>query len=75
MKFLIDAQLPPSLKKVFILKGFDCLHTLDLDLKNKTPDSIINHISTTQERIVITKDNDFLESFTLKKHPYKINIS
>ncbi len=72
MKFLIDAQLPPSLKNLFISKGFDCLHTLDLDLKNETPDSVINFISINEERIVITKDSDFLESFLLKKQPYKL---
>ncbi|HVX26323.1 MAG TPA: DUF5615 family PIN-like protein [Parafilimonas sp.] len=72
MKFLIDAQLPPSLKNIFISKGFDCLHTLDLDLKNETPDSVINFISVNEQRIVITKDTDFLESFLLKKQPYKL---
>jgi predicted nuclease of predicted toxin-antitoxin system len=30
MKFLIDAQLPRSLKRLFISKGYDCIHTLDL---------------------------------------------
>jgi predicted nuclease of predicted toxin-antitoxin system len=72
MKFLIDAQLPPSLKNLFISKGFDCLHTLDLDLKNETPDSVINFISINEERVVITKDTDFLKSFLLKKQPYKL---
>jgi predicted nuclease of predicted toxin-antitoxin system len=72
MKFLIDAQLPPSLKNLFIQKGFDCLYTLDLDLKNETSDSIINFISITEQRVLITKDTDFLESYTLKKQPYKL---
>jgi predicted nuclease of predicted toxin-antitoxin system len=72
MKFLIDAQLPPSLKNLFISKRFDCLHTLDLDLKNETPDSVINFISINEERVVITKDTDFLKSFLLKKQPYKL---
>lgn len=31
MKFLIDAQLPPSLKRLFTIKGFDCIHTLDME--------------------------------------------
>lgn len=30
MTFLIDAQLPPSLKRLFTIKGFDCIHTLTL---------------------------------------------
>lgn len=72
MKFLIDAQLPPSLKQLFIAKGYDCLHTLDLEQKNETPDKIVNFISLTQQRVVITKDSDFYDSFLLKKEPYKL---
>ena len=67
MKFLIDAQLPPSLKELFVSKGFDCIHTLDLEQKNDSPDSIINFISVSQQRILITKDSDFYESFLVKQ--------
>jgi predicted nuclease of predicted toxin-antitoxin system len=59
MKFLIDAQLPPSLKQIFLSRGYDCIHTLDLELKNNTTDTVINSISINEERVVITKDNDF----------------
>ncbi len=59
MKFLIDAQWPPSLKELFVSRGFDCIHTLDLEQKNDTPDGIINFISVSQERILIKKDSDF----------------
>ena len=72
MKFLLDAQLPPSLKQLFIQKGHDCLHTLDLELGNETPDNIINKISVSEQRIVITKDSDFFDSFLVKKEPYKL---
>jgi len=72
MKFLIDAQLPPSLKKLFISRGYDCIHTLDLENQNDTPDRIINFISVTQQRILITKDGDFLDSFIVKQEPYKL---
>ena len=72
MKFLIDAQLPLSLKQLFISKGHDCIHTSDMQMGNETPDRIINTISVTEQRIVITKDGDFLESFIVKKEPYKL---
>ena len=72
MKFLIDAQLPPSLKSLFIAHGHDCIHTLDLDLGNHTADKIINQISVTERRILITKDSDFFDSFLLKNEPYKL---
>ncbi len=72
MKFLLDAQLPPSLKQVFISKGYDCIHTLDLESGNETPDKIINSISVTEQRILITKDSDFFDRFIVKNEPYKL---
>jgi predicted nuclease of predicted toxin-antitoxin system len=74
MKFLLDAQLPPSLKQVFISKGYDCIHTLDLESGNETSDKIINTISVAEQRILITKDSDFFDSFIEKKEPYKILV-
>lgn len=72
MKFLLDAQLPPSLKQLFTSQGFDCIHTLDLELGNNTPDKIISLISIKEQRILITKDSDFFDSFLVKKEPYKL---
>jgi Uncharacterized protein conserved in bacteria len=72
MKFLLDAQLPPSLKQLFVEKGFDCIHTLDLEDGNNTSDKIINKISVAEQRIVITKDSDFYDSFIIKNKPYKL---
>lgn len=72
MKFLIDAQLPRSLKQLFIDKGYDCIHTFDLESGNDTTDEIINKISISEKRIVITKDSDFYQSFIIKKEPYKL---
>lgn len=72
MKFLIDAQLPPSLCQLFIARGFDCLHTLNLPLQNETPDNTINSISVNEQRILITKDGDFFDSFMVNHEPYKL---
>lgn len=74
MRFLIDAQLPPSLKLLFIENGYDCIHTLDLKLGNDTSDTIINKISIEEQRILITKDSDFYHSFLIKNEPYKLII-
>lgn len=63
MKFLLDAQLPPSLKQLFLEKGFDCIHTHYLEDGNNTSDKIINKISVAEQRIVITRDSDFYDSF------------
>lgn len=74
MKFLLDAQLPPSLKQLFIDNGFDCIHTIDLEQGNDTSDKIINKISVAEQRILITKDSDFYDSFIVKNEPYKLII-
>jgi predicted nuclease of predicted toxin-antitoxin system len=63
MKFIVDAQLPKSVSDFLCDKGHDCIHTLDLPNKNRTSDKEILAISINEQRIVITKDSDFLESF------------
>lgn len=40
MKFLVDAQLPRRLAQSLIEAGFEAIHTLDLPLGNRTPDSV-----------------------------------
>lgn len=72
MKFLIDAQLPPSLATLLNERGHDAIHTLSLPEKNFTTDQILNDISIEEERILISKDLDFYHSFISKKEPYKI---
>jgi predicted nuclease of predicted toxin-antitoxin system len=52
--------------------GFDTLHTLDLSLKNRTPDTAINQLSIEEQRVVITKDADFVNSFLLQERPWKL---
>jgi len=72
MKFMVDAQLPRRL--VYRLRecGQEAIHTLDLPLKNKTSDPAIEEISLHEKRIVITKDADFIDTFTLHRKPYKL---
>ena len=72
MKFIIDAQLPAVLSKYLKGKGFDVIHTDDLPNKEFTTDSEIREISVKENRIVITKDSDFLDSFFVKAIPPKL---
>jgi predicted nuclease of predicted toxin-antitoxin system len=72
MKFLIDAQLPMRIANLLENLGYDVIHTRNLPLKNATPDSEINKLSILEQRIVITKDKDFLDSFLIKQEPYKL---
>ncbi len=72
MKFLVDAHLPRRLAHRLQKLGHDARHTLDLPLANQTPDPIIEEISLREKRIVVTKDSDFVNSFTLHRRPYKL---
>jgi len=74
MKFLVDAQLPYGIALFLRDKGFDALHTNDLPDKEYTTDSQIRTISVSENRIVITKDYDFVDSFILRKIPEKLLI-
>ena len=74
MKFLVDAQLPYGIALFLRDKGFDALHTNDLPDKEYTTDSQVRNISVSENRIVITKDYDFIDSFILKKIPEKLLI-
>ena len=72
MKFLVDAHLPRRLVYRLREAGCDAIHTLDLPLGNRTPDGVINELSARQQRVVVTKDADFVTSFTLYRQPYKL---
>ncbi len=71
-KFIVDAQLPMRLAKFLNEQGYNTLHTKDLPLQNATPDTYINNLSIHEQRVVITKNADFVESFLLRQIPYKL---
>ena len=71
---MVDAQLPLRLARVLQSAGCDSIHTKDLPRRNATPDSEINWLSIQESRIVITKDRDFIDSFTIQQPPYKLLI-
>jgi predicted nuclease of predicted toxin-antitoxin system len=74
VKFIVDAQLPKVLSELLKYRGYDSLHTLDLENRNATSDTVITKLALEQSRIVITKDSDFIESFLLKSEPRKLII-
>ena len=69
IKFIVDAQLPYRLALLLREKGFDAVHTDDLTNKERTTDAEILTLSKIEARIVITKDNDFFESYIINKTP------
>lgn len=72
MKFLVDAHLPRKLAIQLKEMGYDTRHTLGLPLGNRTTDQFINELSITEQRVVITKDADFVDSFWLQDQPWKL---
>ncbi len=48
------------------------IHTSELPDGNDTTDAEINRLSLAESRIVISKDDDFYDSFSAKKEPYKL---
>ncbi|MFU8788324.1 MAG: DUF5615 family PIN-like protein [Methylobacter sp.] len=72
MKLIVDAQLPRHLAASLKWWGHDVLHTLDLPSGNRTPDWRINELSIEEQRVVVTKDADFVNSFLLSGVPFKL---
>ena len=72
MKFIIDAQLPKSLSDFLNAAGFNSVHTLELPEMNRTGDNAITTKADTEDRIVVTKDADFLDSYLLFRKPAKL---
>ena len=65
LKFIADAQLPYSLAEMIRSKGFNVKHTDDLHNKERTTDNEIRILAKEEKRIVVTKDNDFFDSYIL----------
>ena len=74
MKYLIDAQLPILLKNYLEFNGFDALHVLNIDETGRMSDQEISKIANEKDRIVITKDLDFMHSHLIKSEPLKLFI-
>jgi predicted nuclease of predicted toxin-antitoxin system len=72
MRFLVDAQLPRRIARRLGELGYDAIHTLDLPSANLTPDAAIIAIAESEDRIVVTKDADFVHSFLLHRRPPKL---
>ncbi|MDP2832285.1 MAG: DUF5615 family PIN-like protein [Pseudomonadota bacterium] len=69
MKFLVDAQLPRRMAHWIAGAGHDAKHTLDMPLGNRTPDAEVIACAAQEQRIVVTKDDDFVQSFLLSGQP------
>lgn len=72
MNFLVDAQLPRRMATWLTAAGCDAKHTLDLPDANRTTDEQVNEVAEREQRIVVTKDADFVDSHLLTNRPAKL---
>jgi predicted nuclease of predicted toxin-antitoxin system len=72
VKFLVDAQLPRRLAELLNLLGHDALHTLDLPEKNRTSDENLIEVTLKEDRVLVTKDSDFVDSFLVRGLPPRL---
>ncbi len=72
MKFIVDAQLPRRLCTWLNDAGYNAKHTLDLPLANRTSDNDIVDLAEREGRVVVTKDDDFVQSYLINGRPSKL---
>lgn len=72
MRVLVDAQLPRRLAHLFTAAGHDAVHTFDSPGGNRTPDRELCEICQRDNRMLVTKDSDFTDSFFLRGEPARL---
>jgi predicted nuclease of predicted toxin-antitoxin system len=72
MNFLVDAQLPRRMTGWLASAGCDAIHTLDLPDGNRTTDEQVNDVADREQRVVISKDSDFVDGHLLRGRPAKL---
>lgn len=72
MNFLIDANLPRRITRIFQERGHNAVHTLELPEGNATADSALLDYSEKNNCVITTKDSDFSTSFWLQDRPQKL---
>lgn len=74
MKFIVDAHLPKRITDIFIELGHEAIHTSDLPKGNASDDKDIISAAG-NDSVVISKDEDFYQSFLLfGKPPQLIHV-
>jgi len=72
VKFLLDAQLPRSLRLALTAAGHESRHTSDLPDGNRTGDLVISDLADKEGWIVMSKDSDFVVSHLLHQKPQRL---
>ncbi len=69
LKFIVDTQLPPKLSNLLTSWGFDAIHTTSFPDGHLLGDHEIIQIAILENRIIVTKDSDFLDNYLLRGIP------
>jgi len=72
MRFLVDAQLPRRIVGWLNKAGCDAVHTRDLPAGNRSSDKQLLEFAEQEQRVVVTKDEDFVNSHLLSGRPAKL---
>jgi predicted nuclease of predicted toxin-antitoxin system len=72
VNFLVDAQLPRRTAGWLTAAGCDAVHTLDLPDGNRTTDEYLLDLADRQDRAIVTKDVDFVDSHLLRGRPARL---
>lgn len=72
VKFIVDTHLPPKLSKYLVEAGFDSTHTTDFPEGHLLQDSEIIKIALEEDRIILTKDQDFMDNYLVNGSPPKV---
>ncbi len=68
----MDAQLPRRVAGWFATAGCDVIHTLDLLDGNRTTDQQVIDAADREQRAVVTKHADFVDSHILQTRPARL---
>jgi predicted nuclease of predicted toxin-antitoxin system len=71
-RFIVDTQLPPVLAAYFKRKGFDATHTTNYSSAQFLSDAEIRSIAIAENRIIVTKDEDFADYYWAKGSPPRV---
>lgn len=72
MKFLCDVHISYKIKKFLNESGYHSLHLNDILQGSQTIDMVICEYVDKHDYVLISKDQDFKNSFHLQKTPYKL---
>lgn len=72
MKFIVDTQLPPALANRLTKIGHNSTHTSFYTQGVLFSDLRITQVAIEEDRIIVTKDSDFLERFLVKGSPPEV---